>query len=94
MDSQPLVSGKTYILQHGINDSKAKVVSLNSKIDVVNQDTIENGISELKLNEIGEITLKTAKPIFADKYEDNPANGAFILIDDQTNSTVGVGFVV
>jgi sulfate adenylyltransferase subunit 1 len=94
MDSQALVSGRTYILQHGINDSKAKVISLNSKIDVVNQETIESGVSELKLNEIGEITLKTAKPIFADKYEDNPANGAFILIDDQTNSTVGVGFVL
>ena len=60
----------------------------------MNQDTIESGVSELKLNEIGEITLKTAKPIFVDKYEDNPANGAFILIDDQTNSTVGVGFVL
>jgi len=94
MDSQSLVSGRTYVLQHGINDSKAKIISLNSKIDVVNQDTIKNGVSELKLNEIGEITLKTAKPIFADKYEDNPANGAFILIDDQTNSTVGVGFVL
>ena len=94
MDSQALVSGRTYVLQHGINDSKAKIISLNSKIDVVNQDTIKSGVSELKLNEIGEITLKTAKPIFADKYEDNPANGAFILIDDQTNSTVGVGFVL
>jgi len=94
MDSQALVLGRTYILQHGINDSKAKIISLNSKIDVVNQNTIKSGVAELKLNEIGEITLKTAKPIFADKYEDNPANGAFILIDDQTNSTVGVGFVL
>jgi sulfate adenylyltransferase subunit 1 len=94
MDSQALVSGKTYILQHGINDSKAKIVSLNSKIDVVNQETLIEDINSLKLNEIGEITLKTAKPIFADKYEDNPANGAFILVDDQTNSTVGVGFVL
>ena len=94
MDSRALISGKTYLLQHGINDSKAKIISLNSKIDVVNQETIENSVSELKLNEIGEITLKTAKPIFADKYEYNPANGAFILIDDQTNSTVGVGFVL
>ena len=94
MDSQALVLGRTYILQHGINDSKAKIISLNSKIDVVNQNTIKSGVAELKLNEIGEITLKTAKPIFADKYEYNPANGAFILIDDQTNSTVGVGFVL
>ncbi len=93
MDSNPLVSGKNYILQHGINDSKAKIISLNSKSDVVNQIEITDGIQELKLNEIGEITLKTAKPIFADKYEYNPANGAFILVDD-SNSTVGVGFVV
>jgi sulfate adenylyltransferase subunit 1 len=93
MDSQALVAGKNYILQHGINDSKAKIVSLNSKIDVVNQETISDDVSQLKLNEIGEITLKTAKPIFADKYADNPANGAFILVDD-SNSTVGVGFVL
>jgi sulfate adenylyltransferase subunit 1 len=93
MDSNPLISGKNYTLQHGINDSKAKIMSLNSKNDVVNQTVITEGVNELKLNEIGEITLKTAKPIFADKYEYNPANGAFILVDD-SNSTVGVGFVV
>lgn len=93
MDSQPLIAGKNYILQHGINDSKAKIISLNNKIDVVNHETITDEISQLKLNEIGEITLKTAKPIFADKYADNPANGAFILVDD-SNSTVGVGFVL
>jgi sulfate adenylyltransferase subunit 1 len=93
MDTTPLVSGKNYTLQHGINDSKAKVVSINSKNDVVKQTVINEGVSELKLNEIGEITIKTAKPIFADKYEYNPANGAFILVDD-SNSTVGVGFVL
>ncbi|MFD1816236.1 sulfate adenylyltransferase subunit 1 [Pseudarcicella hirudinis] len=93
MDSQALTSGKNYILQHGINDSKSKIVSLNSKIDVVNQET-STEVSELKLNEIGEVTLKTAKPIFADKYEYNPSNGAFILVDEFSHSTVGVGFVL
>lgn len=94
MDSTPLVTGKNYILQHGINDSKAKIVSINFKDDVMHQTRVSEGVNELKLNEIGEITLKTAKPIFADKYEYNPANGAFILIDEFSNSTVGVGFVV
>lgn len=93
MDSQALVAGKNYILQHGINDSKAKLVSINNKIDAVKQETIDQ-VSELKLNEIGEVTIKTAKPIFADKYADNPANGAFILTDEFSNSTVGVGFVL
>lgn len=93
MDSQALVAGKNYILQHGINDSKAKLISINNKIDAVKQETIDQ-VSELKLNEIGEVTIKTAKPIFADKYADNPANGAFILTDEFSNSTVGVGFVL
>ena len=93
LDAQPLVAGKNYVLQHGINDSKAKIVSLNTKIDVVKLET-STSVSDLKLNEIGEVTLKTAKPIFADKYEYNPANGAFILIDEFTHSTVGVGFVI
>ncbi|WP_044172319.1 sulfate adenylyltransferase subunit 1 [Flectobacillus major] len=93
LDTQALTSGKNYILQHGINDSKAKVISLNKKFDVVNHDTITD-FSELKLNEMAEVTIKTAKPIFADKYEDNPANGAFILVDEFSHSTVGVGFVL
>lgn len=93
MDSNALVAGKNYILQHGVNDCKAKVVALNTKEDVVNQTTIAEGVSELKLNEIGNVTIKTAKPILADTYEYNPGNGAFILIDEFSHSTVGVGFV-
>ncbi|MBP6385628.1 MAG: sulfate adenylyltransferase [Pseudarcicella sp.] len=94
MDSNELVSGKNYVLQHGINDTKAKVVSINSKIDVQKQEASVESVNELKLNEIGEILVKIAKPIFADKYAYNPANGAFILIDEFTHATVGVGFVL
>jgi sulfate adenylyltransferase subunit 1 len=46
-----------------------------------------------RLNDIGRITLKTAKPIFADIYKDNPRNGAFILIDEFSNNTVAVGMI-
>jgi len=45
------------------------------------------------LNEIGKISLRTAQAISADKYAENPSNGSFILIDEFSNSTVGVGFV-
>jgi sulfate adenylyltransferase subunit 1 len=38
------------------------------------------------------VNLKTAKPLPADAYHDNPANGTFILIDEFTNNTVAVGF--
>ena len=93
LDPQALVNGKTYILQHGINDAKAKITQISFRYDV--QTLAETpDVNELKLNEIGQVTLRTAKPIFADKYAINPANGSFILVDEYSNATVGVGFVL
>lgn len=92
LDQQALVTGKTYLLQHGVHQTKAKIAQIQNKLDVINQST-EEGIDSLKLNEIGSIALRTAQPIIADHYADNPSNGAFILIDEFSNSTVGVGFL-
>lgn len=92
LDGQALSAGRTYLLQHGINEAKAKVLTID---EVVHVQTLESSPNapQLNLNEIGTIRLKTAKPLFADRYADNPANGAFILIDEYSHSTVGVGFV-
>ena len=62
-------------------------------IDVITQQASANP-AQLKLNEIGDTVLRLAQPIYADVYADNPANGAFILIDEWSNTTAGVGFVV
>lgn len=95
LDNRMLTVGKTYLLQHGINRVKAKITNISSVIDIKNMSLSNEAPVNggLTLNEIGWISLKTASPIFADKYEENPANGSFILIDDSSNSTVGVGFV-
>ncbi len=92
LDHQDLTPGKTYLLQHGINITKAKISQITERLDVVAQTATE-GVDSLKLNEIGRIALRTAQPISADIYAENPSNGAFILIDEFSNSTVGVGFV-
>lgn len=92
MDQQKLVPGKTYLLQHGINRVKAKVQQLLEVVDVTSNQLIADR-KEMGLNDIGKIAIKTAAPIFADAYSVNPANGAFILIDEYSNSTVAVGFV-
>lgn len=92
LDSQPLAAGKTYLLQHGVNVQKVKITALNSVMNIKTMQ-LEEGRLELELNEIGYVEIKIAQPIFTDNYADNPANGAFILIDTMTNSTVGVGFV-
>ncbi len=69
-----------------------------SKVEAV-QNTIATDYSgrqpakKLGLNEIGDTTLKLSRPIYFDPYSENKTNGAFILIDPQTNTTSGVGFI-
>lgn len=92
LDQQPLHANKMLLLQHGVNRVRAKVQSLDRVIDVVNLKATDSP-SQLRLNEIGDVTLKLAQPIFADTYSANQSNGAFILIDEHTNATAGVGFI-
>lgn len=92
MDEQPLVNSKTFLLQHGVNVVKAKITGLQSKVNIHTLEEL-NEVSEFKLNDIGRVGIKTAKPIFADLYKDNQRNGAFILIDEFSNNTVAVGFI-
>ena len=92
LDQTPIAPGKTYILQHGVNRVRAKVQALHQVIDVGSLKATESP-AQLKLNEIGEATLRLSAPIFADDYTDNPSNGAFILIDEWSNTTAGVGFI-
>ena len=40
------------------------------------------------------LLLLVAQPIVADRYRDNRATGAFIVIDESTNNTVGAGMIV
>ena len=92
MDAKNLVPGTKYLIQHGINRVLAKVGDVKSviKTDFSGEDEVT---SSLKINDIGLVTLKLAKPLFYDAYADNKANGSFILIDPQTNNTAGVGFI-
>jgi len=93
LDHQALIPGKTYLLQHGIHVTKAKITQIMERLDVTQQTSITE-VSQLNLNEIGKISLRTAQAISADAYAENPSNGSFILIDEFSNSTVGVGFVI
>ncbi|MFD1095059.1 sulfate adenylyltransferase subunit 1 [Salegentibacter chungangensis] len=91
MDNKELIAGTKYVLQHHTNGILAKINKVEGHIQ-----TNFGGVKEassLKLNEIGKVSIKLSKPIFADNFEDNKANGRFILVDTQTNTTAGVGFI-
>ncbi len=93
MDVEPLTAGKTYLIQHGVNLQKAKILAINSILEIESFEEHTN-VDELKLNQIGYVAFKLAGYVFADSFESNPSNGAFIIIDEFSNNTVGVGFVI
>ena len=47
----------------------------------------------LDLNQIGSVTVTTARPIMIDCYVDNRGTGSFIVVDPATNFTAGAGMV-
>ncbi len=93
MDVEPLTAGKNYLIQHGVNLQKAKILAINSILEIESFEEHTN-VEELKLNQIGYVAFKLAGYVFADSFESNPSNGAFIIIDEFSNNTVGVGFVI
>ncbi|QHI38343.1 Bifunctional enzyme CysN/CysC [Kordia antarctica] len=92
MDKKPLTAASKYSLQHGVHNVLAKIVDVET-IEETNFSGEKRAISQLQLNEIGNIQLKLSKPLFFDSYQKNKHNGGFILIDLQTNTTAGVGFI-
>ena len=92
MDKAPLQASQKYYIKHGVNDVQAKITELTALIRT-DFSGKEETPSQLSLNEIGEVSLKVSKPLFVDSYEENKANGAFIIINPKTNTTSGVGFI-
>ncbi len=92
MDAKQLIPGSKYILQHGVNKVLAKVSAINNKINP-DYSGIEVGVSSLEMNDIASVSFQLNKPIFFDAFKEHRTNGAFILIDQQSNNTAGVGFI-
>ena len=92
LNTTPLNPAQKYILRQGSFSTQVKIDSVNSQLDF---ETLEYRPSTeaLKVNGIGEVTLKTAAPVVLDKYQSNPKNGSFILVDPLSNATVAVGFM-
>ncbi|MTI31290.1 sulfate adenylyltransferase subunit 1 [Xanthovirga aplysinae] len=91
LDKEPLNRAGKYILQHGHFRTLAKLENINYLTD---PQTLKkrDDVDTLRLNDIAQVHFKTAGPVYTDSFEKNKANGSFILIDPQTNATVGVGF--
>ena len=87
LDNAPLQVGKTYLLQHRFKNVRVKIQEVNKKWNI--NDWEFTNETEVKLNDIAQISFKTNQPLFYDAFDKNPKSGNAILIDETSNNTVG-----
>ena len=93
MSTVPLRARTKVVIKHTTNECIAMVKELKYKIDINSLHRIE-GVQEVAMNEIAKISIRTSKPIFYDAYKKNRQTGSIIIIDEQTNETIGAGMIV
>ena len=93
MSERPLEPRARLAVKQTTRTVRAVVDELVSVVDVA---TLADAPApeRLALNDIGVVRLRLAEPLCVDPYADNRATGAFILLDEATNETVGAGMVL
>jgi sulfate adenylyltransferase subunit 1 len=92
LSESPLDPRRKYLIRHTTRDSKAMLAGIDFRMDI---NTMERQPAEkLAMNDIAKVSFKLAQPIFADPYIESRGTGAFIVIDESSNNTVGAGMIV
>ncbi|KHE90786.1 MAG: sulfate adenylyltransferase subunit CysN [Candidatus Scalindua rubra] len=109
MGNDPLEIGKNYFIKHTTRTVNASITKLIYMFDINTlhrTDATEHNlfcelittphrtdVNTLLLNEIGRAEIKLTQPIMLDQYNKNRETGSFIIIDPDTNFTVGAGMI-
>jgi sulfate adenylyltransferase large subunit len=93
MSERPLEPRAKLAVKHttrsvrAIADELVSLTDIHALVDVP-------GPERLGLNDIGVVRLRLSEPLAVDPYDENRETGAFILIDEATNDTVGAGMII
>lgn len=88
-----LAVGSMLAIKHTTRWARTRIEDLHYRLDV-NTLHRDESLTDLSLNEIGRVTLRTTVPLFFDSYSRNRTTGSFILVDETTNRTVGAGMIL
>jgi sulfate adenylyltransferase subunit 1 (EFTu-like GTPase family) len=93
MSERPVEDRARLLVKHTTRTVTARLDKVVSVVDIA---TLEDrpAPGRMELNDLGLVRLRLAEPLVVDPYAQNRATGAFVLIDEATNETVGAGMVV
>jgi bifunctional enzyme CysN/CysC len=92
MAHEPMRPDRAYLIKHTTRATKASVAKIEYRIDVNTLSRLAP--APLAMNEIGRIVFQATRSLFLDSYAHNRLTGSFIVVDPDTNNTVGAGMVI
>lgn len=87
----PLVVGRRYLIKCGPRTVPAYLERIHHRLDL--ESLQEVAASSLEANDIGEVRIAATRELVFDRYRDNRATGAFVVIDPESNATVAAGMI-
>ncbi len=91
MSAKSLLPGRQYRIKTDNLTVLGSVTKLKYRVNV---DTLAHEAAKtLELNDIGVCNISLARPIVFSPYRENRRLGSFIIIDRQTNETIGAGML-
>ena len=93
MHARPLERGRKYFLKHTTQTVQAMVSEIEHRLDLTTLEA-QPAPPSLAVNDLGQVCIRTSKPLFYDGYATNRLTGSFILIEPGGNATVAAGMLL
>jgi len=88
----PLDPQRKFLIRQATRETRAAVESIAYRLDI---NTLQKLNTErLAMNDIARVVFKLAQPLCVDSYAENRSTGAFIVIDETNNNTIGAGMIL
>ena len=88
---EPLRVGSRYRLKLVTQDVECHIAAVGKVIDAATLDSALTERTELRINEVAEVTLQTRGPLVLDNHDRVPSMGRFVLADE--SNLVGGGII-
>ncbi len=93
MTDEPLRPRIKYAIKHTTRSARCMIQDIRYRLNIHTLHR-EPDAEQLDLNEIGRVSLRTTTPLLYDEYRRSRVTGSFIIIDESTNNTIGVGMIL
>jgi bifunctional enzyme CysN/CysC len=88
--TEPMQVGARYRLKLVTQDVECHVVAVGNVIDTATLDSASADRTELRINEVAEVTLQTRAPLVLDNHDRVPSMGRFVLADGSNIAGGGI----